>query len=378
VRLASAAPLLVGLLALAAAQVWPRGATEPSARADALYDAGTYGEAADEYAKLLEGASRATGERAAEILFDRGDALYRVGDYARARDAFEQAGLRTRVLELESSAAYNMGNCSYREAEASIGKGDLPRAVAALEESIAAYRRSLDLQSGKRQAGTNLEVARTVLKGVRDELAKAGDVQDLQREILETLKKLIPRQEALVASTGGESADATALRDSQEGLRSDTRSLLDRFDLLLERIDKLLGQSASASPHREARRHVESSAGHQGRAVGALAGGDRAAALGPEKSSLEELRKALEILTPPERQDRSQQGNEGDNGQAAGAGAAGPPPSGSGEQGAQPEQSTGSYGTMERPEDILQEEGDMRRARDAQQGIPRSPVDKDW
>ena len=384
--------LLFPLLLLCSLPAPASGSQEGFRRADALYDAGKYQEATEQYGLVLEGAlsDAAGGERAAQALYNRGSALYRLGEYARARDSFEEAAVKTRHLDVEAKATYSIGNCSYRAAEAAIAGGNLQQAVQNLEQSIAAYRRSLEIRPESRPAAANLEVARIVLKGVRDELAKYGDVQDLQREIVETLRKLVARQGAIAESAADPDVATLALRDGQASLDEDTRGLLGRFDLLIERLARLQGGNQAANPFTEARRHVQSSEGHQRRAVGHLSAGDRDKALPAQASSLEELKTALDILTPPEREDRSEQGQSNqETGQGERQGTNAPQPGGEpqdqsdraqgkGSNGSDESGAAGNTGLAERAEDILQGEGDKRRVRDTQLQDSPTPVDKDW
>jgi tetratricopeptide (TPR) repeat protein len=383
------------LLLLSPALARAGAAPEGPRSADRLFDAGKYRDAADRYTLLVEDAGSGRTEEAAMALYNKASALYRLGEFALARDSFEQAAVKSRRIDVEARATYNLGNCAYREAEAAIARGNLQQAVQSLEASIAAYRRSLELGPERTSAASNLEVARTALKGVRDELAKYGDLQALQKEILQTLQKLIARQGGIVQSSRDPDVSTAVLRDGQVTLDRDTVALLGRFDALLERLARLQGGADSANPYTEARTHVQSSEGHQKKAIGHLASGDRQKALPAETASLEELQKALEILTPPEREDRSEQGkSEQDSGggkdsapqeQGTDKGSSSPQPGDERQDQSDKDKgasagsgSSGAVGALERAEDILQEEGEKRRLRDARTQGADTRVDKDW
>ena len=390
---ASCLPLLALPLLLGGARLAAGSMPELTETGDRLYAAAKYSDAAEQYTRLLQSPSLpARPELAASALYNRGNALYRLGRFAAARDSYEQAAVKTRNLEVEGRAAYNIGNCYYREAEEQVGTGALQSAATSLEASIAAFRRALELDSSRKDAGVNLEVARIFLKGVRDEIAKYGGVQDLQRQIVEKLRRLIGSQGTLIARSDDPESDTAELRDAQEKMRIDTVGLLGLFDTLLGRLERLQGRSQESNPYAEARRSTARSESYQGNAVAILGSGDRAGALVSQRDSEKALERALEILTPPEREDRSEQGpstsgtedsasgpsddGSGSSGAANPQSAPGQDRSSAGAAGEGESQDRPSAGTAEKPEDILQEEGFNRTMRPSSPG--GAPVDKDW
>jgi tetratricopeptide (TPR) repeat protein len=366
VSVAAAAPPIQGL-----------GRAEGLERAGGLYRAGRYPEAAESYASLAKTSSSVDDATAALVHFNHGDALYRLGQYARAREAFERAAVETRDLALSARAAYNTGNTYYREAEAEVTGGHLEQAAQALAQSLAAYRRALELDPTKREAGTNLEVARTLLKGVRDELVKNAELRQIEREILETLRALVPAQGSLIETTRDGRSTPEAIHRGQSAARVRTSGLIERFDAHRERVDLLPGAGAVSGLYRAARAHVRLAESHQGRALRALEDGDRVAAVAPQRGSLDELEVALDMLSPPPRADSSQQGSGGSQ-EDRGAGQ--PTGGGVGEEGtpgAEPRDFPDGPSQGDLPRDVLREEGEMRRTRGAETE-PRAPVDRDW
>lgn len=51
------------------------------------------------------------------IHFNKGTALYKKGDYSAAIESFEKAALKSKKPEMESKSRFNLGNCTFREAE---------------------------------------------------------------------------------------------------------------------------------------------------------------------------------------------------------------------------------------------------------------------
>lgn len=385
-----ALPVLV-LLATAALGA-ASGRTEDLEGANRLYASGAF----EESAHLLDGLirdGRLDREQTAMAEFNRGNALYRDGRYALAREAYERAAVGSRVLAVVGNATYNIGNCFFREAEARIAEGNLEQATEGLESALSAYRRTLELNSDHANAAANLEVARTVLKGLGDQLAKYDEVRKIQREITQELKTLIAGQTGVIQENQDPSVATDDVRRAQAGLRERTRRLLGRYDALLTLLERLQAKSQESNPYTESRRHVVLAEGHQGRALTRLDADDRDSAAPSETASLEELQRALEIITPPQEEDRneqsrggSQQGDdpeEAPRDQGGGESQSSSPAPADGEGGAEGDSqagdggSSGSAATNERPEDVLREEGELRRARDG--GLDgRGSVEKDW
>jgi hypothetical protein len=245
-----------------------------------------------------------------------------------------------------------------------------------------------------------MEVARTVLKGVLDELEKYREVRELQNAIMEELRRLVGEQRELAASTRDPQTALEQAKSAQTALEADTSALLGLFNRLLERLRELQGTAQEGNPYTQARSHVSGALASQGGAITELGRSHRAEAAALQEESLRELEQALDILTPPPGQDRQEQGQSEqqdkeqpqNQGQQEGEGrdsstpeesqagaraeGAGSAPQGEGSDATRPS-SQGTQG-MQSVEDILREEEENRESREAVLFGGASAVDRDW
>jgi len=103
------------------------------------------------------------------IYFNRGTVFYQKQDYAGAAAAFEQAALKTRDIRLEARSKFNLGVCSFREAERQMDS-DLNKALEACRKSVQYFQETLTLDPGFNDAAENIEIVRLKIKDILDKM----------------------------------------------------------------------------------------------------------------------------------------------------------------------------------------------------------------
>ena len=162
----------------------------------------------DEAISLYEKASVSAPESDI-IYFNLGDAYFKKGDYKKARENFENAIDKTKDLELEAHAWYNLGNCAYRQAERQIDS-DLRKALEYYRESVGFYMTALKKDPNLKNAGYNLEVARLKIKDLLDRIKKQEEqMKGLEKrisEIADSLLSLIKKEKEVIKEKAREVA----------------------------------------------------------------------------------------------------------------------------------------------------------------------------
>lgn len=92
------------------------------------------------------------------VHLDRGLALMQTGDIAAAREALRLATQPPASRDVRADAYYDLGLGFYREADALAGKGEHQEAQKLFRESTDAFKQSLRLRPGNRDAAWNLEL----------------------------------------------------------------------------------------------------------------------------------------------------------------------------------------------------------------------------
>lgn len=159
--------------------VWP-GSTHAASistknnDANKLYLQGEYDQALDSYNEALSKSPHS------ELLnFNTAAAYYKTGDYEKARELFAKA-LVAQDKKLESKAAYNIGNCLFKESQLK-QKDKLSQSVDYLNEALAYYQRAIELNEKDEDAKFNYELADKKLQEAKQELNKQQK-QDEQKE----------------------------------------------------------------------------------------------------------------------------------------------------------------------------------------------------
>ena len=159
------------MLALCANAAAASGASAESPRA--LVSRGNKQYHKKDFAKALELYDRASvkAPESPIVAFNKGAALYKGGDLEKAREQFQEAAAKTKNLDFESKAWYNLGNCAFEEGKRQ-EDSDLQKALESLEESVKHYVTALEKDAGNTAAAENLEIARLKIKDLLDKIQK--------------------------------------------------------------------------------------------------------------------------------------------------------------------------------------------------------------
>lgn len=379
--------LLAMIAALAAgAPGLHAGARKDVAAGNSAYESGNFDGALDAY-------ERASVEmpESAEILYNKGAALYRKNDFKKALEMFEKAAMKTRDPVLEAKARFALGNTEFAEAERQ-KDSDLDKSVEACRRSVAHYREALRVAPDMREAAENIEVVRTKLKALLDEIKKKQEQQSqqqqAQQQAADKLKKLIAAQDRAAAesvdldrqqktspdpaSTQGQSSD---LAGKQNRLREETGNLARELRNAQQQAQQQ-GQQQGNAGMQDAAGKIDEAAKNQDAAGDSLARNEPGRAVADQRNASERMREALDSL-----QDKD--GNESGQGQGKKAGGANQEAGKEKENGDnQQEQGDGQEQEVieldEQARELIDEETDKRKHRNMLMQGGYEAVDKDW
>jgi Ca-activated chloride channel family protein len=125
---------------------------------------------------------RAARELPAEggVHLNRGLALLKTGDLVAAREALRLATQPPASRAVRADAYYDLGNTFYKDADASAGKNEHEPAQQAFREAAEAFKQSLRLRPGDRNAAWNYELA---IRRLREQEQKQKEQkQDEQKQ----------------------------------------------------------------------------------------------------------------------------------------------------------------------------------------------------
>jgi hypothetical protein len=245
------------------------------------------------------------------ILFNTGDVLYKKGDFKGAEEYFRKAASKTRELDLEARAWYNMGNCAFRDGQRQ-ADSDLKKALEQYKESVRLYGTALERDSTLTDAALNMEVARLVIKDILDRIKqqeeKMKQQQEKMRGIVDSLVSLADRQDRALQESKKLSAekskgvsgwknDTGKLGKKQEDIKRGTSDVKDK---LKEMFDKKIPPSVQ-----QAQAHIDSSLTGQEEAAERISDLEPENAAVGQKESSEQLKKAIASLT--ENKDKKQE-----------------------------------------------------------------------
>ncbi len=339
-----------------------------------LLEQGKYDEAIEKY----EAASVDAPENP-EIYFNKGNAYYRKGDFAKAKSLFEKAALKTKILDLEAKAKYNLGNCSFREGERQ-KDSDLQKALGEFQSSVRFYQEALKLDPKLEDAAHNIEVARLVMKDILDKLKKEQEKQKKeqkkQQEAAEQLKKLIDEQEQEIKENKAlqdekkKQGDTDETKDKTRQLAKDQDATRKKTKDLAEKMKNMAHKQQPNQPQNpidKAAKHIENSADMQEKAAGDLKKQKLEDAIPNQGKSLEELKKALASMSNPnENQGKGEDQQKQDSANKE-------------SQDKKPEDKQAqAVPRNETAQDILNEEKDNKEKRRVRTPGGYRPVDKDW
>ena len=363
-----------------------------TARADSMADLieeGNIAYLAGEYESALFAYEEASVEAPESpfIYFNKGATLYQMGDYAAATDALEKAALKTKDSQLEAKSKFNLGNCSFREAERQ-QDSDLSKALEALTKSIQHYQEALELDPEFVEAAENIEVARLLMKNILDAINKQKEAAQQQQEAVEQMAEQIEdlirkQQQALDRNQQLEDerrtkGDSEALRQQVQDLAREQRDLQGETGELAKNMPKLAGQQ-SLSEETLAEKHLKNAEKEQNAASENLEENHTSEAKPNQEKAVMELKEALESLKgdqdsvgqQQEQQKEQQQGNQQEQ-QGSSPDEAPQDPE------EQQEERAAEAQPLEDAHDILDEERENMERRQMQEAGGYRDVEKDW
>jgi hypothetical protein len=333
------------------------------------------------------------------IYFNKGTALYKKGDFLGAIAAFEKSALKSKDPLMEAKGRFNMGDCTYREAERQMDS-DLKKAMELCQKSVIHYQDALKLDPALKKAAENIEIVRLMMKNILDEIKKreeaAKNQEQQAKQNAEEIQQLVKRQEEALNRNREQSKKKLSpsekkkgldkLADEQKAISADTQKLADKIK------DQAPQQKqGEANP---ALTHLNNAVKEQEAAEGNLR---NSADNNAEKNQENAVKELKDALTPPEQDQKNQgkdqqkkeeqQGNQGQQGQedkkdqekkdkgkeqseqkdAANK---------QDQQSQEKEASVQKQG--DDPQDILDEENRNRKDREQRASGGYSDVDKDW
>ena len=346
-----------------------------------------------DYATSLDNYEKAAAAEpdSAVVLFNKGDALYKQGKYDEALNVFEQAA--TKALEnndhmLEAQSRYNLGNTSYRRAEA-FSREDLQKALSEYQRSGEYYQSAVKLNPDISEAAHNLEASRLAAKLVEESLRKqqqdaeqqAQQKQDLAKE-LENLQK--EQQQAAEQSRDLAQTQQQKRANNKTAQQAENQKYItEKTRETAEKLQQLSQEQNAELSGEKAREHVKRAIEKQEEAQKNLQQNKASGAHEDQQEAARELQNALQQLERG--QDKGQEKDSPGQEQASEKAEA--------EQQKQPEQQaaaeeTGQQNeeaspvsgtpTEDSPEDIINEELENRKYRSVRGATGYKPVDKDW
>ena len=348
------------------------------------FQSGTYNDALSKYEKASVQAPESP-----VVFFNKGDALFRKGDYAGASDMFEKAAVRSKDLKLEAMARFNLGNCSFREAERQ-KDSDLKKALSACQTSIQCYQEALKLNPNYKPAAENIEVVRLTMKTILDEIKKqeeqAAKQQAQQKDAAERMKQLIDKQDRAIEKSKAlakEKASQTESKDTQ----NKSQDLADEQKNIQKDTDKLAEEMKAASQSQKqgqsqkqpdagnkTAEHLNKASGHQEGSVDKLRKNSPEQAQPEQAEASKELKEALKSMAgepkqggddqkPQDQKDQDKRQQEQSQKEQ-------------GEQDQSGQQQTSKVD--EKVRDVLNEEKANKDLRSRQATAPYGDVDKNW
>ncbi|MDA8402690.1 MAG: tetratricopeptide repeat protein [Desulfobacteraceae bacterium] len=390
---------------------------------NAAYKAGKYDDALSAY-------DRAAGKKPSDawIDFNKGAAFFRKGEMDKAKDAWEKASLGATETPLEAKSLYNLGTLEFSKVTQAQAK-DPKSALEAADRSIRYYHEVTDLlnKSSKDRsnplvtdASENIELVRRTMKAIQEEMARQKKAAQEQKQAAEDLKNLIRKQQDLNARAQ-EPSKTSKPRDAGKQEKSALNDMAQEQSRLREQTqktaEKLSGQGKDATasppgqtgqapdPAQSAKDHLKDAQSSQQAAVDKLKAGQVPEAMKNQKSALEEMKNALDLLqykdsqgkNNPNEQNKTgqeqsgqkkqdspsrqaqQQGETGQNQNAQPQRQDQPNPAASGNPGQQPDSGTPMILKPDDAEHILGEEKENKKIRQEVAGAGGyQDVDKDW
>ena len=191
---------------------------------NALYDAGSFGAAARQYAAAAQ-----VLPDAAAVHFNLGNALFKQQRFDAAAEHYARA-LTTAApgpAGLEGRLKYNLGNVAYQRALQALP--DAQQALLHLQSAMVYYRDSLEVDSQQRDARYNLELAHTLLRQLQHQPPSSEAPQPQQSQPSDPQQANTPADQQNAVQSDGEplpqDGSNTASVDSSRPAPQEARAL---------------------------------------------------------------------------------------------------------------------------------------------------------
>ena len=294
---------LPGLLALAT--------SSPAQSASTLVERGNRAFAAEDYDKALQLYDQARNEapESPYVHYNLGNAYYRLGKYDQARAAYEKSAELGKEESLLYKSRHNLGNTAFRKA-GQLLNADPQQARESLDQSMAHYRRALEINPQAEPTAQNIEIVKKTLRQLerlpQQQGKQSGKEQQEKQQSGENLQNLINRQQQLADQTDRLAQKQRSAAESSQANLERQRAATAEQQQELRRATADLQQQLNKPENTQTSRHLENGLGQQKMAERQLAENKLNDAARSQKSAATELQKALEALGR-EQQDKDRQ-----------------------------------------------------------------------
>ena len=366
----AASPAGAALIA-AALLAFPSGARAASVRS--LVNEGNDAYRQEAYEKAIAAYDRAAEQDSdsAYAALNRANALYRSENFSEAIAAYElavQRSLDRGRADLEAGGRYNLGNALYKQGE-QLAEQNPQAGIDLLSKAVRSYKDAFRLNRGLTDAAHNVEVARRLIRQLREKAEQQQQQQDGEQnqdpnqERKSDLQKAADKQKELAEKSKQLDEERQRNRDTESRQRQQQQSeqLADRQEDLREQTEQM---ARDADP--QTRRRLENAAESQRQAQEKLEQNQ------PEQAEERQRKAAEELQQAADSQRNRQQAGEQSEQQAE---QQQPPPA---QPSGQRQQAKNSAQQALTAADILDKEKRDKRARQALRRARIVPVEKDW
>ena len=366
----AASPAGAALIA-AALLAFPSGARAASIRS--LVNEGNDAYRQEAYEKAIAAYDRAAEQDSdsAYAALNRANALYRSENFSEAIAAYElavQRSLDRGRADLEAGGRYNLGNALYKQGE-QLAEQNPQAGIDLLSKAVRSYKDAFRLNRGLTDAAHNVEVARRLIRQLREKAEQQQQQQDGEQnqdpnqERKSDLQKAADKQKELAEKSKQLDEERQRNRDTESRRRQQQQSeqLADRQEDLREQTEQM---ARDADP--QTRRRLENAAESQRQAQEKLEQNQPEQAEERQRKAAEELQQAADS-----QRDRQQAGEQSEQ-QAE---QQQPPPA---QPSGQRQQAKNSAQQALTAADILDKEKRDKSARQALRRARIVPVEKDW
>ena len=361
-------------LIVAALLAFPSGARAASVRS--LVNEGNDAYRQEAYEKAIAAYDRAAEQDSdsAYAALNRANALYRSENFSEAIAAYElavQRSLDRGRADLEAGGRYNLGNALYKQGE-QLAEQNPQAGIDLLSKAVRSYKDAFRLNRGLTDAAHNVEVARRLIRQLREKAEQQQQQQQQQdgeqnqdpnQERKSDLQKAADKQKELAEKSKQLDEERQRNRDTESRQRQQQQSeqLADRQEDLREQTKQM---ARDADP--QTRRRLDNAAESQRQAQEKLEQNQPEQAEERQRKAAEELQQAADS-----QRDRQQAGEQSEQ-QAE---QQQPPPA---QPSGQRQQAKNSAQQALTAADILDKEKRDKRARQALRRARIVPVEKDW